>query len=345
MKNAAKLLCVALCAAVPMAYAGSAWSAPAPAGHNTVKAKAKPKAKAKLKAKSKVSKSKLRAKKPVTPRITAKPTAKAALVKPASAAAVALAAPAIAVPVMVAAQPEAVSVATAPIAAANPYMPGASVAAISANPYLPQPAMPWPVQNVAEPRANPYLATSVPVVHAPTGNPYLAASAPVPIAPVYAPVAVAPRAEPIQMASLGTNPYLNLPNVIPAAVPVARLPVQQQAIPPAPVGFPTTVPATSAKSASTGFLASLDPRQGLSDLFGSVRNSIPLLNDQELLPTIKKVYPTGEKPLVILSFKCPTEMIGVSPPPMKALHGLVNLGFDGINKTNMLSFNLQQVCN
>jgi len=24
---------------------------------------------------------------------------------------------------------------------------------------------------------------------------------------------------------------------------------------------------------------------------------------------------------------------------------LINLGFDGINKTNMLGFNLQQVCN
>jgi hypothetical protein len=72
--------------------------------------------------------------------------------------------------------------------------------------------------------------------------------------------------------------------------------------------------------------------------------SNPLSGDTTLLPVIKTVYPTGEKPLVILNFKCPTEMIGITPPPMKLLHEAINFGFDGVNKTNLLSFNLQQVC-
>jgi hypothetical protein len=63
-----------------------------------------------------------------------------------------------------------------------------------------------------------------------------------------------------------------------------------------------------------------------------------------LIPTIKTVYPTGEKPLVVVSFKCPTELIGVVPPPTAALHELVNAGLDGLNRTNLLSFNMQQVC-
>jgi hypothetical protein len=67
-------------------------------------------------------------------------------------------------------------------------------------------------------------------------------------------------------------------------------------------------------------------------------------SDQAILPTIKTVYPTGEKPLKVLTFKCPTELVGVSPPTTKLLHEAVNFAFDGINKTNLLPFNMQQVC-
>jgi hypothetical protein len=74
-----------------------------------------------------------------------------------------------------------------------------------------------------------------------------------------------------------------------------------------------------------------------------LKGLLPLSGDS-ILPVIKTVYPTGEKPLVVLNFKCPTEMLGITPPPMKLLHEIVNLGFDGLNKTNLLSFNLQQVC-
>jgi hypothetical protein len=151
-------------------------------------------------------------------------------------------------------------------------------------------------------------------------------------------------ATPPQAAAAGANPYLAGPaSTVPSVPPMAA------ATAPVLGPIPFSAPAASAPVASPSVskaspLAALDPLQSLSSLFGDVRNSIPILNGQDLLPTIKKVYPTGEKPLVILSFKCPTEMLGVTPPPMKALHELINLAFDGVNKTNLLSFNMQQVC-
>jgi len=88
------------------------------------------------------------------------------------------------------------------------------------------------------------------------------------------------------------------------------------------------------------------PRPDVGSLLGSLGLSIPLLPDsgQSILPSIQKVYPTGEKPLVVVSFKCPTELLGVTPPTIKLLHEAVNLGMEGINRTGLLSFNLQQVC-
>lgn len=66
--------------------------------------------------------------------------------------------------------------------------------------------------------------------------------------------------------------------------------------------------------------------------------------DQAILPTFKKVYPTGDKPLMVVTFKCPTELVGVTPLPTKALHGLVDLGMGALNSSNLLPFNMQQVC-
>ena len=66
--------------------------------------------------------------------------------------------------------------------------------------------------------------------------------------------------------------------------------------------------------------------------------------DQAILPRIKTVYPTGEKPLKVLTFKCPTELVGITPLPTKALHELVNVAMDGVNRTDLLPFNMQQVC-
>lgn len=93
-------------------------------------------------------------------------------------------------------------------------------------------------------------------------------------------------------------------------------------------------------------MARTEIRPGLGALIGGLVPSIPLLPEsgRSILPSVKKVYPTGEKPLVVVSFKCPTEVIGVTPPTIKALHDLVSLGMDGLNRTDLLSFNLQQVC-
>jgi len=78
---------------------------------------------------------------------------------------------------------------------------------------------------------------------------------------------------------------------------------------------------------------------------GGLGLSIPLLDSgRSILPTVKKVYPTGEKPLVVVSFKCPTEVIGVTPPTIKLLHDVVDMGMEGLNRSELLSFNLQQVC-
>ncbi len=173
-------------------------------------------------------------------------------------------------------------------------------------------------------------------------NPYLAeqyaSSAAAAYPPPYRPASYAGPS----VASI--NPYLpQAPSVVPMVAGV-------EAVAPAAPAQGNPYLSVSAPVAESGRLvampvsAKLDPMQDLNSLFSSLKNSIPVLNGQDLLPTIKKVYPTGEKPLVILSFKCPTEMLGVTPPPMKALHEIVNFAFDGINKTNLLSFNMQQVC-
>jgi len=72
--------------------------------------------------------------------------------------------------------------------------------------------------------------------------------------------------------------------------------------------------------------------------------SLPTVGEFSILPKIKTVYPTGEKPLKVLTFKCPTELVGISTPPIKLMHEGVNLVFDGLNKTDLLPFDLQQVC-
>jgi len=86
----------------------------------------------------------------------------------------------------------------------------------------------------------------------------------------------------------------------------------------------------------------------LRQMFNSLRNYLPEPHlpsaDIDILPSITKVYPTGEKPLYVLTFKCPTELIGITPLPTKALRWLITTGMDGINSTNLLSFNMQQVC-
>jgi hypothetical protein len=105
------------------------------------------------------------------------------------------------------------------------------------------------------------------------------------------------------------------------------------------------VPSSATASASVATNGEqIHPRALLSGLLNEIRAGMPPLDNLSILPVVKKVYPTGEKPLVIVSFKCPTEVIGIAPPTVKLLHGLVDLGANGLNKSNLLSFDIQQVC-
>jgi len=63
-----------------------------------------------------------------------------------------------------------------------------------------------------------------------------------------------------------------------------------------------------------------------------------------ILPTIKKVYPTGERPMVIVSFNCPTQALGITSPTTKAIRFILDSGFSAINSTDLLPWTLQQVC-
>lgn len=140
-----------------------------------------------------------------------------------------------------------------------------------------------------------------------------------------------------------------------ASKPVVILPAMMAASLAAPVmavalptpAAPVTVPAKgNPYLAYQQPLAPVSPVKNLGAVIDSIKLALPSLpgDGQSLLPHIQTVYPTGEKPLVVLTFKCPTELIGVTPIPIKALHELVNLGMDGVNRSNLLSFNLQQVC-
>jgi hypothetical protein len=86
----------------------------------------------------------------------------------------------------------------------------------------------------------------------------------------------------------------------------------------------------------------------LGQMFNDLRSFLPEPHmpsaDIDILPSIKKVLPTGEKPLYVLTFKCPTELIGITPLPTKALRWLISSGMEALNSTDLLPFNMQQVC-
>jgi len=91
-----------------------------------------------------------------------------------------------------------------------------------------------------------------------------------------------------------------------------------------------------------------------SDISARLKNLVPAdllallpVNDGESHWPIdwKTVYPTGERPLWVLTLKCPTEAaFGVAPPPVKIVHVVLTAVMDGINSTKLLPVDLQQVC-
>lgn len=202
--------------------------------------------------------------------------------------------------------------AAAPAAPVNPYLPAPQAVPV---PPAPVPAAAIPAPAVAAAAA----------VAADTAKP--AAKPAAKPEPAVQPFAYSPPFTPLRNAA-APNPYLvhAAPPVAVAAAPAVSIPALIPQLPAAP--------AASAAQPAGG------------NVFGGLRSLLPDMppSDQAILPTIKKVYPTGEKPLVVLTFKCPTELIGVSPISTKALHGLVDGGFGLLNSSNLLSFNLQQVC-
>jgi len=210
---------------------------------------------------------------------------------------------------------------TAPIIVAkqNPYLPGAAAAMASApNPYMPA-AVPFAPVALATP-----VVASMPAVAkaTPPTTPAPVAAAPAPVAAVQTPPQKA-----ASTAKPAINPYL----------------------------FNSVAFNQAASTASTASMTSManpanpaNPAADLGQVFNSLREFLPDLHlpspDIDILPSIKKVQPTGEKPLYVLTFKCPTELIGITPPPTKALRWLISSGMEAANSTNLLPFNMQQVC-
>ena len=213
----------------------------------------------------------------------------------------------------------------APVMAGTPWTPPTFKAPPLTFPAWPAPDQPRIQQPLAQaipatPWTPPVLAVPAPMSAAPAastwgGNPYLAFQrAPVPVAPPA--LTPAAPAAPALSAQPQATPWG-------APQPAAKVEAQRNPQPASGTGFSLGGVWDSLKS---GLLPDMPP------------------SDQAILPTLKTVYPTGEKPLKVLTFKCPTELIGVTPLPTKALHELVNVAMDGINRTDLLPFNMQQVC-
>lgn len=218
--------------------------------------------------------------------------------------------------------------------------------AAPANPYLAAST------SLSKPGANPYLpGNDLPVVRAP--NPYLPQAA----APAVQPAAVAAAAAAPALA-LSLSQSLARPPVA-TTVEVSEPPKPAEPVKPVDQVVTVTAPSpAAARPAGNPYLMYSyayngspamnlsNPLDSLGHTWSDIKNLLPSLptSDMAILPTLKKVYPTGEKPLYVLTFKCPTEVVGITPIPTKALHWLVTAGMDAVNATDLLPFNMQQVC-
>ena len=100
--------------------------------------------------------------------------------------------------------------------------------------------------------------------------------------------------------------------------------------------------------------AKLPEVPSFSDISAQLRNLVPVellallpVNNGESHWPISwnTVYPTGARPLWVLTLKCPTEAaFGVAPPPVKLVHVALTAVMDGLNSTKLLPIDLQQVC-
>ncbi|MDO9225939.1 MAG: hypothetical protein Q8M09_03720 [Pseudomonadota bacterium] len=206
------------------------------------------------------------------------------------------------------------------------------------------------------------LASSVPVVAA-KETPPTSPVAPVvvketppasPVAPSVAKAAPVPVAAPTPAVSeawkqIAKGPALvtvTATTVVTAAAPSSnpylayRTATYNQAAP--------TVPPVAAVAPATPATSVAPVVQSGEQIINTLRAFLPEPHlpspDIDILPSVTKVYPTGERPMYVLTFKCPTELVGITPPPTKALRWLISSGMDAVNSTNLLSFSMQQVC-
>lgn len=119
----------------------------------------------------------------------------------------------------------------------------------------------------------------------------------------------------------------------------------EPAIPPA-ASTPAATPPANPYLANQQQMQAMTPRNSARQGFADIKMAMPQipLFEQAILPKVQTVYPTGEKPLVVVTFKCPTELVGIDTPSTLILHKAVNGGMDLINRSNLLAFNMQQVC-
>ena len=185
-------------------------------------------------------------------------------------------------------------------------------------------------------------------------NPYMPVASAAPTAPVAMPAQLAPVPVPAGNPYLG-NPYLGNPYLQPVLIrPVAVTPWTSS---PAPATMP--LPSGSwlpvlPSYAPYGMVAPPSAALSYSDITRQLKGLVPAQISDFFTPdegsshwplSFKKVYPTGEKPLLVMTLKCPTEAaFGVAPPPVKLVHVILTTAMDGINYTNLLPVTLQQVC-
>lgn len=186
-----------------------------------------------------------------------------------------------------------------------------------------------PVVVKETPPASPVVPTVAKAAPAPVAAPAPAVSE------AWKQIAKGPAVVTVTAAAPSSNPYL--------AYRTATYNQAAPSVPPVAAVAPAS-PATPATSAMS--VASVAQSGG--QIFNELRALLPDPHlpspDIDILPSVTKVYPTGERPMYVLTFKCPTELVGITPPPTKALRWLISSGMDAVNSTNMLSFSMQQVC-
>lgn len=62
------------------------------------------------------------------------------------------------------------------------------------------------------------------------------------------------------------------------------------------------------------------------------------------LVNVKRYNIPGQKSILVVATKCPTEVVGIATPTTKIFHSLVDSGMSCINNTQILPVELRQVC-